>query len=41
MTGDDCMSKVVACDPIQYLKNFGETDALLVQDAVLVQNYKY
>ena len=35
LTGDDCMSKVgtkhaaLVCDPVQYLTNFGKTDALL------------
>lgn len=41
LTGDDCMSKVetkhaaVACDPIQYLTNFGETE----QDEALAEKY--
>ncbi|KAG0721205.1 hypothetical protein GWK47_046925 [Chionoecetes opilio] len=35
LTGDDCMSGVgnkhaaMACDPLQYLTNFGETDSLV------------
>lgn len=45
LTGDDCMSKVgskhaaISCDPVQYLTNFGETDMLLEQDAVLAEKY--
>jgi hypothetical protein len=45
LTGDDCMSKVgtkhaaMACDPVQYLTNFGETDILLDQDAALAEKY--
>ncbi len=45
LTGDDCMSKVgskhaaIACDPVQYLTNFGETDMLLEQDEALAEKY--
>ena len=45
LTGDDCMSKVgpkhaaMACDPVQYLTNFGETDTLLDQDAAQAEKY--
>jgi hypothetical protein len=45
LTGDDCMSKVgskhaaMACDPVQYLTNFGETDTLLEQDILLAEKY--
>ena len=45
LTGDDCMSKVgtkhaaMACDPVQYLTNFRETDTLLEQDAALAEKY--
>ena len=41
LTGDDYMRKVgtkhaaMACNPVQYLTNFGETDTLLEQDVVL------
>ena len=39
------MSKVeskhaaLACDPVQYLTKFGETDAFLEQDAALAEKY--
>jgi hypothetical protein len=45
LTGDDCMSKVgtkhaaMACDPVQYLTNFGEKEILLEQDAALAEKY--
>ena len=45
LIGDDCMSKLgskhaaVACDPVQYPTNFGETDALLEQDVLLAEKY--
>ena len=45
LTGDDCMSKVgtkytaMACDPVQYLTNFRETDTLLEQDVALAEKY--
>ena len=43
LTGDDYMRKVgtkhaaMACNPVQYLTNFGETDTLLEQDVVLAE----
>ena len=43
-TGNDCIRKVVSkhaavtCESVQYLKNCGETVALLEQDAVLAEN---
>ena len=45
LTGDDCMSKVgskhaaMACDPVNYMTNFRETDKLLEQYSKLA--YKY
>jgi len=45
LTGDDCMSKVgtkhaaVACNPVQYLTNFGETNTLSEQDEALAEKY--
>ena len=29
----------MACDPVQYLTNFGETDTLLDQDAAQAEKY--
>ena len=43
LTGDDYVRKVgtkhaaMACSPVQYLTNFGETDPLLEQDVVLAE----
>ena len=43
LTGDDYMRKVgtqhaaMACSPVQYHTNFGETDTLLEQDVVLAE----
>ena len=43
LTGDDYMRKVgtkhavMACNPVQHLTNFGETDTLLEQDVVLAE----
>src|SRR6218665_49734 len=45
LTGDDCMSKVgskhaaLACDPVHYMTNIGETDTLLEQDTELSEKY--
>ncbi|KAK3885499.1 hypothetical protein Pcinc_010240 [Petrolisthes cinctipes] len=45
LTGDDYMSKVgtkhaaMACDPVQYLTNFGEADTMSEQDAALAEMY--
>ena len=43
LTGDDYTRKVgtkraaMACNPVKYLTNFGETDTLLEQDIVLAE----